>query len=199
MLTEPAYTSEIVPVTPMDHDLPSKAGTIRTWSGRYVALLEPSPATINLPDIAHALAHVCRFGGHVPSFYSVAEHSLHVAAQLRRTYGDPTLALWGLLHDATEAYLGDMVRPLKQQMPGYRDAESNLARVIEQRFGLPFFALDDPRVKHVDNEILGWEMAMVRDCTFRAPSDPVLVTNAFIGKYYELRDAAGTSTSEVQS
>lgn len=190
-----ADSREIVPVTPMDHDLPDKAGTIRTAGGRYVALLDPDPQTITIQDIATALSQVCRFAGHLPTFYSVAEHSLHVAAQLRRTYGNPQLALWGLLHDATEAYLGDMVRPLKQQMPAYRQAEDRMARAIELRFELPAGALDDARVKVVDNHILGWEMAMIRDCTFRRPSDPEFVAIAFAQTFHELRNAAGSSTS----
>lgn len=187
-------SEETRPVSPNDHDLPVWPGTIRTASGQYVALLLPDPATINLADIAQALSHVCRFAGHLPGFYSVAEHSLHVSAQLRRTYGDPTIAIAGLLHDATEAYLGDMVRPLKQAMPAYQEVEARMARAIEARFALAPFTLDDARVKAIDSAILGWEMAMVRDCTFRTPSDPMTVKHAFIGKYRELRTLASSCT-----
>src|ERR1017187_2988058 len=85
-------------------------------------------------DIAHALAHRCRFGGHASKFYSVAEHSVHVS-QLYL----PEHALWGLLHDASEAYLVDLPRPLKllPEFAPYREAECQLQRAVAVRFGLP--------------------------------------------------------------
>lgn len=165
--------------TATDHDHPPTSGHIRTASGAYVTLLDPDPDTIHLGDIAHALAHVCRFGGHLPSFYSVAEHSLHVAAMLHRQYGDPLLTFFGLMHDATEAYLGDMVRPLKQQLHAYRAAEDRMADVIGARFGLPLRWAEDVRVKHADETALVWEMATVRDAPWRTPTPPAVVREAF--------------------
>lgn len=170
----------------MDAGQSSKSGCLKTVSGRYVDLLEPQPETIELFDIAHGLSFVCRFGGHVPAFYSVAEHSMHVAAQVRRTFGDDHLALYGLLHDATEAFLGDVVRPLKLSMDAYRAVEELFARAIESRFSLPAGSLDDERVKATDKAILPWEMAMVRDCPFRTANDPTRVRDAFVALFFEL-------------
>jgi hypothetical protein len=106
---------------------------IQTFSGIAFWPLDPRPDEIHIEDIAHALAMQCRFTGHVRRFYSVAEHSIHVSLLC-----DPSDALWGLLHDASEAYLVDVARPLKRlfMMDEYRAIERNLQAAIAQRFGL---------------------------------------------------------------
>ena len=95
--------------------------------------LEPDPYKVCIEDFAHALSCQCRFGGHSSKFYSVAEHSVSVSKLCA-----PEDALWGLLHDASEAYLVDVPRPLKQlpEFAAYREAEHRLQRVIAARFGL---------------------------------------------------------------
>jgi hypothetical protein len=109
-------------------------GFIGTFSGLRFWPLDPDPVKILIADIAHALAHQCRFGGHASKFYSVAEHSVHVSQLCL-----PEHALWGLLHDASEAYLVDLPRPLKQlpEFAPYREAERQLQRAVAVRFGLP--------------------------------------------------------------
>jgi hypothetical protein len=107
-----------------------------TASGRRVHVLDPDPSLIHVDDIAHALAHVCRFGGHVREFYSVAQHSVLVSELVPEEH-----ALLGLMHDATEAYLGDVIRPLKRLLPAYSEIEAIWEAAIAQRFGLP---LDHP-------------------------------------------------------
>ena len=108
--------------------------SITTFSGIRFWPLLPNPADILIADIAHALAHQCRFGGHASKFYSVAEHSVHVSriCPVQDT-------LWGLLHDASEAYLVDLPRPLKllPEFAVYREAERRLQRAVAVRFGLP--------------------------------------------------------------
>ena len=84
---------------------------------------------IDLEDVAHGLAYQCRFNGHTEHFYSVAQHSLMVAHLVPRE-----LRLAGLLHDAAEAYMGDMVSPLKAVMPHFVAAEGALIRQIGERF-----------------------------------------------------------------
>jgi uncharacterized protein len=93
--------------------------------------LDPRPEEIDIETIAHALSMLCRFGGHATRFYSVAEHSVYVSRMV-----PPVDALWALLHDATEAYLVDLPRPIKGMLPGYKAAEDRLMGVIAERFGL---------------------------------------------------------------
>lgn len=119
--------------------------------------MDPRPEEIDIRDIAHHLARTVRFCGAVDGFYSVAQHSINVAAQLAHQGFDREMKLAGLLHDATEAYMGDVVRPWKHETDwgrGYRLAESKLARVIERRFGLPQGALDRPEIKVADRLLL---------------------------------------------
>jgi len=108
---------------------------IQLFSGRVVDPLRPDPAWIDPVDIAHSLGQLARYTGHMCEFYSVGEHSVHVSQAC-----DPEDALWGLLHDASEAYLGDMSTPLKHEptfSDAYRVAESRLMAAICERFGLP--------------------------------------------------------------
>lgn len=115
-----------------------------TYSGRKVRLDEPTPDMIDMDDIAHHLALINRFAGATREPYSVAEHSLHVCDYLIEMYpGDRQLALYGLLHDAHEAYLGELISPAKWQMraeagvDAYEMLARRLDRVIFQAAGLP--------------------------------------------------------------
>ena len=137
-----------VPLFSMD----SLDGFIDTFSGLRFWPLLPNPDDILVEDIAHALAHQCRFGGHASKFYSVAEHSVHVSQLCLSEH-----ALWGLLHDASEAFLVDLPRPLKQlpEFAPYREAERRLQRAVALRFGLPE---DQPAsVTEADDTMLGIE------------------------------------------
>jgi len=102
---------------------------ILTYTGRRFDLLEPTAAMVSPQDLAHALARLCRFNGHCVTHYSVAQHSCFVADLVPA--GDQLAAL---LHDATEAYVGDMVRPLKDLLPEYREIEHRIWLAICERF-----------------------------------------------------------------
>ncbi len=120
---------------------------MQLYSGAPFWPLEPDVERIEIEDIAHALSMQCRFAGHVQRFYSTAEHSVHVS------YAVPTEdALWGLLHDATEAYLVDLPRPVKRFLCEYGPAEDRLHQAIARRFGLP--AIIPESVHRVDTAIL---------------------------------------------
>ena len=123
---------------------------VSTKSGRRVALLNPSPAQIVIGDIAHGLAHQCRFNGQTSKFYSVAQHSFLVASILPRE-----LRLAGLLHDASEAYLGDVVQPLKDLLPEYQSIEANFCKVLGERFGVNLQHND--AIRHADLVVLATE------------------------------------------
>lgn len=134
---------------------------IQTYTGAQFWPLDPRPSEVRTEDIAHALSMQCRFAGHCRVFYSVAEHSVRVS-QLLRAWGHPPLAqLAGLLHDASEAYLVDVPRPLKPHLPGYSEIERRVMDAICERFGLPRWALaTDARwgaVRHADAVLLATE------------------------------------------
>jgi 5'-deoxynucleotidase YfbR-like HD superfamily hydrolase len=108
-----------------------------SYSGRVMHVLDPHPEDIEITDIAWALSQTCRFGGHTRAFYSVAEHSFRMSwAAQRLRPENPELALVALLHDATEAYLGDVISPLKWQLSDYKAIERMWERAIGERFGL---------------------------------------------------------------
>jgi hypothetical protein len=120
---------------------------MQTYTGRRFWPIDPRADEVDVLDIAHALSLTCRYAGHSLRFYSVAEHSCHVcdAAPLR-------LKPWALLHDAAEAYVVDVPRPLKPFLANYRDIEGNVLDVIFDRFGLDRgLPLE---VKDIDNRIL---------------------------------------------
>jgi uncharacterized protein len=129
---------------------------MQTYTGRAFWPLAPQADDIDPADIAHALSMLCRYGGHVERFYSVAEHCVLMSYAV-----PPGYALWALLHDATEAYMGDMIRPLKRSMPEYQAAEARLSAVICDRFNLPH---ECPTwVKEADNRILRDERAALME------------------------------------
>lgn len=105
--------------------------TMQTFTGKLIDLANFQESDVRLPDIAHALSLINRFTGHSKVPYSVAQHSVMVS---RLT--EPENALWGLLHDASEAYLGDVATPLKNMLPGYRDLEEHVQRAIASAFRL---------------------------------------------------------------
>lgn len=127
--------------------------TIKVAAGWYVDLQDPEPVTLDIESIASALSKICRFGGHCPQFYSVAEHCFHATgiAAKDKIGGAALRAI--LLHDATEAYLGDMVKPLKQIMPQYSVLEAKMEAAVAERFNVDFERYADI-VKHYDRLML---------------------------------------------
>lgn len=136
---------------------PARLDFIETVSGRRFRPLVPEVGEIVIGDIAHALSQQCRFSGHTCVPYSVAEHSVRVAELLQRWGCSRMVQLWGLLHDASEAYLVDIPSPLKNTnaFAAYREAESRLMSAVCVRFGLP---VEEPRVvRFADAELLATE------------------------------------------
>lgn len=134
-----------------------KGDWICTASGVEFWPLDPRPDEVRIEDIAHALANVCRYGGHSKWHYSVAQHSVLVCRYVidKRLPDGGTAAKMALLHDAAEAYIGDMVRPLKRLLPEYQKAELLIMDAILTHFGLPH---DEPKiVKEADNVLLATE------------------------------------------
>lgn len=123
---------------------------ILTRTGRMFDPINPRVDDVDVEDIAHALAHNCRFNGHTSRFYSVAEHSLHVSSLV-----PPEHALVGLLHDAAEAYISDLSTPVKQHLHQYRLIEENLFMAIAEAFGISTRLPDS--VKRADLVMLATE------------------------------------------
>lgn len=109
-----------------------------TYSGAHFDLVDPQPEMINLVDIVKGLSRESRFAGQTLYFYTVAQHSVEASIIVGQEF-----ALEALLHDASEAYLKDIPRPLKQLLPDYRSIEQRVDAVIRARFGLPAKQSDD--------------------------------------------------------
>lgn len=169
---------------------------IQTYTGTYFYPLDPREEEIHIEDIAQALSNQCRFSGHLRCFYGVGQHSLMVASILPREK-----QLWGLLHDASEAYLVDLPRPIKYYSvigEEYQKAERRLMEVIAGRFALPGEFWEDPQVKEADNMMLQAEARdLFQECPKWVgkygkvwdgrilPNHPAFVVKEFLSKYKE--------------
>lgn len=124
---------------------------IVTYTGRQFELLAPSAENVEIQDIAHALSRVCRFNGHTRTHYSVAQHSVLVSRNV-----PSHLRLNALLHDAAEAYIGDVTSPLKRALGDtYKVIEKRVERAVADRFGVDWEMA--PEVKLADLRALATE------------------------------------------
>ena len=107
---------------------------ITTYTHRHFDPTDPDPELILIEDIAHALSMLCRGNGHVSSFWSVGEHCICCAKEAAGRGLSQKVVLACLLHDASECYMSDVPRPLKQNMKDYKQQESSLLDVIYRKF-----------------------------------------------------------------
>lgn len=132
--------------------------TIRLTNGKLFDLLDPQPELFGLQEIAWSLGHQCRFGGHCSAFYSVAEHSVLCSWSPLIRDDDERRAV--LLHDAAEAFVGDVVRPLKHLIPEFDVIESRVLAVIATKYGIDF-AKHASAIKSADNDLLEFEIGQL--------------------------------------
>lgn len=180
-------------------DTPLASGpTILLHSGEYFDLQEPERSPFSIVDIAHALGNICRFTGHTDRFYSVAEHSVLCSHMV-----PPEDALAALMHDAAEAFIGDVSTPLKILLPDYKAIERRVEQAVWAAVGLPE-ALP-PSVKRADRMALAIEQRfcmgngdawggaadlpaeMISPVRFLSPAD---ARAAFLDRYAAIRCAA---------
>ena len=139
----------------IDKTVDPKNEWIQTFTGHAFPIFGSCAFDIRLEDVAHALSNLCRFGGHVRRFYSVAQHSVLVATILAEdrgwTWSSP-IVRFGLLHDAAEAYLVDVPRPIKRSLTEYGPIEKCIMRSVIERFNVRGVGgLYDAEVKLADN------------------------------------------------
>jgi 5'-deoxynucleotidase YfbR-like HD superfamily hydrolase len=140
-----------------DHAPPAPGPYLQTVSGRWVNPFDPDPEQLEIGDIARALANQCRFGGHCRVFYSVAQHSVIVSELVEARGGDAEDVFAALMHDAGEAYLGDMPHPLKHRSPlgaAFKEAENHLERALQDHFAIKPGV---PEIKRADRALLATE------------------------------------------
>ena len=132
---------------------------IHTWSGGRFYYLDPKPEEVFIEDIAHALSMQCRFNGHTTLHYSVAEHSVLVSDMVMSLTNDVDIALAGLLHDAAETYIGDVVSPLKNLLSEFREIERVVESCVASKYGLPFPWPEE--IKVADKAVLQMEFRSI--------------------------------------
>lgn len=139
-------------ITDTFHDIHKhEDGVFNTASGRLINIYNPEPDSIILSDIANSLSKICRFGGHIHDFYSVAQHSVLVAAM-----ADSDIKMEALMHDAAEAFVGDMIKPLKTIIgKQFDDIEDRFMQIIVDKFELDMAKMY--RVKEYDLAALSLE------------------------------------------
>lgn len=193
-------------------DQPIGDHVIETVGGRRVDLLRPAPMQIDMGDIAWGLSRIARFVGQTKHehFYSVAEHSLWVSIYLYRTTGDAEISLYGLLHDAHEAYTGDIPQPVKS-LPVVHDEitrmQARIQAAIYQALELPAPPSDVADLIHESDRIAlavearalmhsggaDWPLPPIPDIAqqirLRSPILPFISGRAFAGRFYLLYKA----------
>ncbi len=181
--------------------IPEIIPSIQARSGRYINFVAPDPNAFCIRDIAHALSHTCRFGGHTRDFYSVAQHSVLVSHLVPEC--DQFAAL---MHDAAEAYVGDVPSPLKQLLPEYKVIEKRIEACLFERFGLfdgmpvsvkkadlIMLATEQRDLMHAKNDDEEWGIiADVRVAPFRIkPQSPEQARRSFLDRFHQLSMARG--------
>jgi 5'-deoxynucleotidase YfbR-like HD superfamily hydrolase len=175
------------------------------------------PEQVDVGDIAHSLSHQCRYNGHCREFYSVAQHSVLVSRLLERSNHPARIVMLGLLHDAAEAYLGDITRPVKLILDAiapsaWRDVEDQTQRIIESALidGHAATSAEHAIIKRADNSMLmtearrlmpsrgrGWAIEeSEQELLFHDCWDFDTARRRFLGTYYRLARMMGIAAGD---
>lgn len=180
--------------------LPFWRNAITTYTGQRFDFNAPSFTENSIYDIAHALSHLCRFTGHCREFYSVAQHSVLVAEYVEQNFekayhgiNNREAILAALMHDAAEAYIGDVARPLKVMLPWYKVIEERVEGELRR-----FFCISsefDALVKEGDQAVFEWEFyCLLPQTSFTlgiqdiVPWPPAVAERAFLEVFTSLMD-----------
>lgn len=148
---------------------------IMTYTKKMFDPLHPDPSLIDIADIAHALSMLCRANGHFKSFYSVAQHSINCMKEAQARGDSRRIQLACLLHDASEAYLSDVTRPVKAELPHYKEIETPLQNTIWNKWlDSPLTEEETTRVFAIDDAILAHEFISLMDATIIDPTPEIL-------------------------
>lgn len=127
---------------------------MRLLNGKIVDLNNLQDEDIIIEQIAHSLSLQCRYNGQIPVFYSIAQHSMLVAQILEERYSDPDISLCGLLHDAAESYIGDLVTTIKRNLKFFNDLEENILEKILKKYNVySIYKTNEPYIHKVDREL----------------------------------------------
>jgi hypothetical protein len=180
--------------------VPRKGDWMQTFTGRQFWPCDPRASEIDIEDIAHALSMQPRYGGHCMRFYSVAEHSDLVSREVELRYGvGPARA--ALLHDASEAYLVDIPRPIKAHLSNYKELEAQLCEVIANKYGVAYpwpkevHEIDERILLDERNQLMtkspapagdGWPDHLEPTGAVIRCLQPTQARTVFLGRFYEL-------------
>lgn len=165
----------------MNYGLYNNEPVIRTFSGKWVNVFDPTPDMFCIEDIAHALSQQCRFGGHLSVFYSVAQHSVLCSRLVSVEH-----KLSALLHDSSEAFLLDIPRPIKNHLSNYKDIEHNLMNMLSDIFKFQYPLSNE--VKETDEKMLQieWDTFVIKSITEIEVWSVSQAKEEFIKEYYKL-------------
>ena len=167
---------------------------ILTYTKKMFDPLYPNVEQIDIEDIAHALSMLCRANGHVKSFYSVAQHSINCALEAKARGCSRKIQLACLLHDASEAYLSDVTRPVKAALPGYKEIEAPLQDAIWNKWlDSPLNREEFDRVFEIDDALLAHEFLFLMDTKITEEIPEILSVPQF-----EVADFAATKRQFVR-
>lgn len=140
---------------------------ITTYTGKHFDPANPDLSQVDIKDIAHALSLICRGNGHVRTFFSVGQHCINAAKEASARGYSNRVILASLLHDAGEAYMSDVPRPLKAIMPEYVQTEEQLLSLIyEKFFGSPLTEEETALVKRIDDDLLYYDLKeLLNECS----------------------------------
>ena len=176
------------------------SNSILTYTGIRINPMDPAVDLIRIEDIAHALSLMTRANGHIQHFYSVAQHTVNCCIEARARGYSRRVQLACLLHDASECYLSDITRPVKQQLPAYREFEARLQSMIFEVYNLSdlsdeeraqISAVDDAVLYHEFNALRGVQITADAPDTFMehdfSQRDFVAVEHEFLSLFHELK------------